>query len=379
MVNQRLVYLVKNYFDNKLTNEEEEELLELMTSDPAPSVLEQFDKLYEKYHNLEVFEDSRKQKNWRLIHSNIQRSRKATNTYLWYAAACICLLISVSLYLWKSSFNLKNNDFMVQNQYIYLKKERGKIYSTSGTGEEINQLNKEGLAKFGIQKDNQGTIIIPALTSHSTNNNVLTIESSSGQVQCIQLSDGSKVWINSNSKISFPQHFSSQKREVQLIGEAYFEVVHLVGSPFLVKTGSTITEVLGTHFNVNSYPNTSKAITLLEGKVKVSDSDNTVLLEPGQQAYFKGNTLGKKTVDTTDILAWQEGYFKFDNISIQELIAQIQEWYDVKYVNIKAHSDDRFSGTYKRTDRLDELLEYLEQVSNLKFEIKAGGINVLDK
>lgn len=379
MVNQRLVYLVKNYFDNKLTDNEEEELLELMTSDPDPSILEQFDVLYDKYHSPRLFDDSKKQKNWQFIHSKIQRSRKISRTYIGYAAACICLLIGVGLYLWKTSFNLTHDDITAQNQYIYLKKEKGRIYSVSGSGHEINPLSNEKLSEFGIQKDENGNIVISASSSHFADKNVLTIESSSGQIQCIQLSDGSKVWINSNSKISFPQYFGSHKREIQLVGEAYFEVAHMAGAPFLVKTDATTTEVLGTHFNVSSYPNTPKAITLLEGKVKVSDYSGTVLLEPGQQAYFKANKLDKKTIDTTDILAWQEGYFKFDNISIQALIAQIQEWYDVKYVNIKARSDDRFSGTYKRTDRLDELLQYLEQVSNLKFEIKAGGINVLDK
>lgn len=379
MVNQRLAYLVKNYFDNKLTNDEEEELLELMTSDPDPSILEQFDKLYEKYHSPRLFDDSKKQENWQFIHANIQRAKKISRMSIGYAAACVCLLIGVGLYLWKTSFNLIHEDITVQNQYIYLKKEEGRIYSSSGSGHQITPLSNEELTKFGIQKEDNGDIIISASAPHFAESNVLTIESSSGQVQSIQLSDGSRVWINSNSKISFPQCFSSHRREVQLIGEAYFEVAHLAGSPFLVKTGATTTEVLGTHFNVSSYPHTPKAITLLEGKVKVSDHSSAVLLEPGQQAYFKANRLDKKTIDTTDILAWQEGYFKFDNISIQTLIAQIQEWYDVKYVNIKARSDDRFSGTYKRTDRLDELLQYLEQVSNLKFEIKAGGINVLDK
>lgn len=379
MVNPRLAHLVKSYFDSKLSNEEEEELLELMTSDPDPSILQQFDELYAKYHIPKVFEGRRKQKSWESIHFGIQRSRRISRKYLWYAAASICLLIGTGLYLWKSSSMVTKSDLIAQNQYIYLRKEKGKIYATTGARQITSQLTNGNLAQFGIKKDDNGNIMISPFASQATDNNVLTIESSSGQVQCVQLSDGSKIWINSNTKISFPQHFSEASREVQLVGEAYFEVAHLPGSPFLVKTDATTTEVLGTHFNISSYPNIRRTITLIEGKVKVFDPSGSVLLEPGQQAYFKDKKLDKKNVDTTDILAWQEGYFKFDNIGIEELISQIQEWYDVKYVNMQARSDDRFSGTYKRTNRLDELLQYLEQVSNLKFEIKAGGINVLDK
>lgn len=378
MINQRLEYLVKNYFDNTLTSEEEEELLELMTSKSDPDTLAQFDVLYDQYHNSYFFDDLKKQKSWQTIRSKVHLVRKNNTRPLWYAVGCIALLLCVGLYLWKTPFNLSYNDHLVQN-HIYLKDEKGMISALSSTGGDTLQLPNEKLAEFGIQKDEFGNITILSTSFTSLDNTILTIASSSSQVQRITLPDGTKIWINSNSKIIFPRHFRKDKREVQLIGEAYFEVAKVKNTPFIVNTSSTTTEVLGTHFNISSYPNTPSAITLLEGKVKVYDASNSVVLEPGQQAYFKANKLDKKTIDTTDILAWQEGYFLFDNINIEELIAQIQEWYDIKYVNIKVNTDDRFSGTYKRTDRLDELLNNLEQVSNLHFEIKGGGINVLNK
>lgn len=378
MINQRLEYLVKNYFENTLTSEEEEELLELMTSESDPDILAQFDVLYDRYHHSYFFDDINKQKSWQTIRSKIHRVRTHNTKYLWYAVGCISLFLCIGLYLWETPFNLSNTNDLVQN-HIYLKDQKGMISALSSTGEDTLQLPNEKLAEFGIQKDEFGNITILSASSSSFDNTILTIESSSSQVQSITLPDGTKIWINSNSKIIFPRHFRKDKREVQLIGEAYFEVAKVKNAPFMVRTSSTTTEVLGTHFNISSYPNTPSAITLLEGKVKVYDASNSVVLEPGQQAYFKANKLDKKTIDTTDILAWQEGYFLFDNINIKELIAQIQEWYDIKYVNIKVNTDDRFSGTYKRTDRLDELLNNLEQVSNLHFEIKGGGINVLNK
>lgn len=378
MINQRLEYLVKNYFENTLTSEEEEELLELMTSESDPDILAQFDVLYDRYHHSYFFDDINKQKSWQTIRSKIHRVRTHNTKYLWYAVGCISLFLCIGLYFWETPFNLSNTNDLVQN-HIYLKDQKGMISALSSTGEDTLQLPNEKLAEFGIQKDEFGNITILSASSSSFDNTILTIESSSSQVQSITLPDGTKIWINSNSKIIFPRHFRKDKREVQLIGEAYFEVAKVKNAPFMVRTSSTTTEVLGTHFNISSYPNTPSAITLLEGKVKVYDASNSVVLEPGQQAYFKANKLDKKTIDTTDILAWQEGYFLFDNINIKELIAQIQEWYDIKYVNIKVNTDDRFSGTYKRTDRLDELLNNLEQVSNLHFEIKGGGINVLNK
>lgn len=381
MINQRLAYLVKNLIQHTLTPSEEEELITLMTEDPDPALLEAFDTLYAQYQEQLTFDPTRKQKNWAAIETKIfGGSKKLRIRSWWYAAACLCILLGVAgIYLWPTASLPHREMTWAQPQHLYLKKEKGKIYALTQNNGTKEALTAKQLAALGIIQAENDHIVIQALEKSTAADLLLTISSPSGHVQKITLSDGSKVWINSNSSLAFPRSFTASAREVALTGEAYFEVAKAQGKPFLVRTGTTTTEVLGTHFTVQNYPDQPRMITLLEGRVKVADSHQSTLLNPGEQAYFQAEQLHKRTIDTTDILAWQQGYFKFENNTITELMQQIQTWYAVEFVHIQTQSDDRFSGTYKRTERLDELLHNLEQVSNLRFIIKAGGIYVVDQ
>lgn len=194
-----------------------------------------------------------------------------------------------------------------------------------------------------------------------------TITTANGNQYQLILADGSKVWLNAASSIRFPASFAGNERKVEITGEAYFEVTKDAKKPFKVgfndqAGGSGEIEVLGTHFNVNVYPDEPDSkTTLLEGSVKIKRANEVQILSPGQQADLssKGIVL-KKDVDVQQAVAWKYGFFLFNNTDIYTLMRQVERWYDVK-VNFEGNiSEDGYSGKISRDVPLSKLLKVLE-------------------
>lgn len=189
-----------------------------------------------------------------------------------------------------------------------------------------------------------------------------TIQTPKGGQFRVTLSDGTKVWLNAHSSLTFPVKFSSQERTVELKGEAYFEVAQS-STPFYVKTNDEEVRVLGTHFNVQNYENEpASKVTLMEGSVLVMPSlskDKAKVLQPGQQAYLT-DKLEVKTVDVTEVLAWKNGFFQFNKASLEAVMRHLSRWYnfEVKYEGVNPSSRS-FSGKISRDVELDYVLEML--------------------
>lgn len=191
-----------------------------------------------------------------------------------------------------------------------------------------------------------------------------------GQYQLI-LSDGSRVWLNAASSLRFPAAFTGKERRVELSGEGYFEVAKNAAKSFKVETEDMEVEVLGTHFNVNSYEDEASArTTLLEGSIKINHGNTTHFLKPGQQARLHKDG-GIKIINDADVdeaVAWKEGKFQFDHSDIYDVMRQIARWYDVS-VDYKGMVSSHFGGTISRDVNLSQVLKMLEMTSNLKFQI----------
>lgn len=192
-----------------------------------------------------------------------------------------------------------------------------------------------------------------------------------GQYQLI-LSDGSKVWLNAASSLRFPAAFTGKERKVELLGEAYFEVAKNETMPFKVEAEGMEVEVLGTHFNVNSYNDeASTRTTLLEGSIKINHGNTTNFLKPGQQArlHIDGDLKIINNADVDEAVAWKEGKFQFDRADIHEVMRQIARWYDVS-VGYKGVISSHFGGSISRDVKLSQVLKMLEMTANLKFQIE---------
>jgi transmembrane sensor len=207
-----------------------------------------------------------------------------------------------------------------------------------------------------------------------------------GQYQ-LQLPDGSKVWLNAQSSLRFPATLTGNERQVELTGEAYFEVTKNPQMPFRVNmmnaTGkpSGQVEVLGTHFNINAYDDEeAMRTTLLEGKVKMSALDNgeSTLLKPGEQSSLSQSSHVSQPipVQTEEAIAWKEGLFRFQDASIESIMRQVARWYDVEIV-YDGKVDKQFIGTIPRQVPVSTLLKILESTGWVHFVIEGKKITVV--
>ncbi|HEX5026770.1 MAG TPA: FecR domain-containing protein [Agriterribacter sp.] len=199
-----------------------------------------------------------------------------------------------------------------------------------------------------------------------------------GQYQ-VMLADGSKVWLNASSSIRFPADFSDRVREVEITGEAYFEVAHNVSRPFRVIVKDMYVNVLGTHFNIMAYDDENGIhTTLLEGSLKVSNEKGDALISPGQQAVLNNKRSFRvvRNADVEEAVAWKNGKFVFNSANIHSVMRQIERWYNVD-VTFEREGDLHFTGQLSRYANVSQLLRKLELTNEIHFRIEKGKITVL--
>lgn len=205
-----------------------------------------------------------------------------------------------------------------------------------------------------------------------------TISTPRGGTYKIVLPDGTKVWLNAASSLRFPLSFEDNVRKVELTGEGYFEVSKSKNR-FKVAAQNTVIEVLGTHFNVNSYINENATnVTLLEGSVKLISGNVSALLKPGEQGQIPdaSNSIQVNTSrDTESIIAWTNGQFKFNNSDLKGIMRQLERWYDID-VDLNSIPDKKFNGTISREANLSEVLSMIELTSDLKFKMKGRSLTM---
>ncbi|MGN6532519.1 MAG: FecR family protein [Ginsengibacter sp.] len=199
----------------------------------------------------------------------------------------------------------------------------------------------------------------------------------------LTLSDGSKVWLNSESSLRFPAAFAGHERKVEITGEAYFEVARNATMPFKVLKGETVITVLGTHFNVNAYEDESALkVTLLEGSVQVKHQTSIVKIKPGQQAEVPNHAdpLNKpilvETVDGDKVMAWKNGLFEFDNTDLATIMRQVSRWYDVEVVYDGKSRDARFGGGLSKGLPLSNVLKLME-ANGVRFKLEGKVLRVI--
>jgi transmembrane sensor len=220
-----------------------------------------------------------------------------------------------------------------------------------------------------------------AYTASGNNGEVLynTISTPKGGMYQIVLSDGSKVWLNAASSLRFPTAFTGKQRNVELSGEAYFEIAKNAAMPFNVLVNNMNVQVLGTHFNVMAYKDESEIkTTLLEGAVKVTSGSAVGLLKPGKQARLDNS--GNIIIADADIeteMAWKNGLFLFDYTDIKTIMRQLNRWYDadIGYEGNITHKT--FTAQIPRNTNLSAVLKKLELTGGIHFKIEGKKILVM--
>lgn len=210
-----------------------------------------------------------------------------------------------------------------------------------------------------------------------------TVSTPRGGQYRLVLSDGTAVWLNAASSLRYPTAFQGRERRVEITGEAYFEVAHDEGRPFIVKRGLTEVKVLGTHFNVNGYEDEpSLTVTLLKGSVSVTNGHRSKLLQPGQQAVVSAQP-GKIDVyggiNTDHIISWKNGLFDFDDDELPVIMRQLSRWYDARVEFAGSVPEGHYTGAIRRQARLSEVLRMLETAGGVHFSINGNQILVEKK
>lgn len=302
------------------------------------------------------------------------------------AAAVIVLLLSVGGYFYFAHDNstppISASEIpLLKNDVAAPETNKAVLTLEDGTIIQLDTASNGALAVQGnvnVIKTTNGQIVYQGDASEIKYNTLINPKGSK-PVQ-LKLADGSEVWLNVASSITFPTAFVNKERKVQITGEAYFEIAHNAAMPFIVEKNEVSIQVLGTHFNVNSYDDEAALrITLLEGSVRVSTNNGqrSTVIKPRQQARVVGSQLSVASgVDIDETMAWKNGLFSFNKADLKTVLRQLTKWYDVEVVYQGNVPNQTFGGDMERSLSLGQILRVLEK-SDVHFEINGKKIIVM--
>ncbi|SEA65481.1 FecR family protein [Pedobacter hartonius] len=336
--------------------------------------------IVEELASLEQIRSSRKRKETIVIRLYQEYKRFAV-------AALICFSAGIGVYLMFAGRNdgVFENDVDPGKNQAVLTLENGKrIKLTDAENGELATL-----PGMRVSKTKNGELMFQVTGSSPTVGNskksLNTIETPKGGQYMVCLPDGSKVWLNAASTLSFPTTFDVT-RNVALSGEAYFEIKKDKAHPFIVTSPKQTVQVLGTHFNVSSYPEDIVVkTTLLEGSVRVSGlqkgtetSSNVLILKPNEQSVNNGLTMNVGQVEAENEIDWHNGTFAFKRETLGEIMKELARWYDLKVTyQDTALQQLHFVGRASRYAKISDILCQMQLTKEVKFKITGKEITVM--
>ena len=205
-----------------------------------------------------------------------------------------------------------------------------------------------------------------------------TMTTPKGRQYSLVLADGTKVWLNAASSLTFPTAFSGKERKVRLTGEAYFEVAKNGAIPFKVEAANMEVKVLGTHFNIMAYDEESSIkTTLLEGSVRITEGNVAAFLKPGQEATLdRKGVLEIEDANIEEAVAWKNGLFQFNNADIRSIMRKLNRWYNIEVVYHGNIEERSFSGVISQHTNLSQVLKMLQLTKEVNFKMEGARVIV---
>lgn len=310
-------------------------------------------------------------------------------------AAIILLVIGAGFYYFLTNNSNPENRMVAGQTDIQPGREGAVLTLADGSQVVLDSLSEGRIAAqngASIEVQEGQLVYLPA--QHKVGQDAYnTVTTNNGRQYGLTLPDGSKVWLNAASTIRYPTVFNGKERQVEVTGEAYFEIAKNANQPFFVKINNrSMVEVLGTSFNINAYENEPRMLTtLVEGRVRVrngtksgeaiSTSNNSVILQPGQQAQLT-NGLATPTnkstqvevinnLDIDKVIAWKNGIFDFRGALLEEVMRQLERWYDIEVVYARDIPNIQFGGKIRRDASLGDVLDGLKG-TGVNFKIETG-------
>ncbi|MFD2582520.1 FecR family protein [Pedobacter vanadiisoli] len=378
MSNDTVTALLAKYLEGKCDKEERDQLFSQLDTLEPKQLDDLLNSAWKDYESdMELSEgDSRE-----ILNAILAKRSKYSLKYISIAASILIGIVTVT-YLLLAPKRTTNTQNMA---YTGIRPGGNKAELLMANGKKI--LLGSGFQK--IEMPNTGLIVQQHANGSLTYTRGIntspakiaydTLRTPKGGVYQVNLSDGTKIWLNAFSAIRFPEKFARNRRDVELLyGEAYFEVKHMTDAPFAVKTAAGIVRDLGTSFNVNSIANNGHvAATLLEGAIQVESNGQLKKVKPGQQALFSKNKISVNDVDVEEMTAWKDGYFMFDE-SMESAMNKIALWYDVKveYQN-ETLKQIPVLATITRYGEIKNVLRILEMTKKVRFNVNGRTIKVV--
>ena len=372
---ERIGYLIAGFITHTLTIEEEEELDAWIVADEK---------------NMQLFEDMTEEKQvakflqWlstrdteaRLeeVKKRIRLEKKGNVVSIWKYAAAAVILLMVGLGVYTLFYKEKAKDVELASNTVdiqpgsaqaILRLPNGSVVALDANNDTV--INSEVRIKDG-EVINDGS-------STDTARHLISIPRKG--FYKVVLPDGSKVWLNSESSISYPGSFGSKERRVVVTGETYFEVAKDPAHPFIVSVNNVDVKALGTAFNIKAYSNEDVLkVTLIEGAVKVTGKTREEVLAPNQQLQVNAEQWQLRKMDETGhVTSWVKNEFRFTDETIEEIARELERWYDVQ-IEIKEKIEYHFHAHLSRNLPISDILKLLEATDHVHFTITEGTITV---
>lgn len=319
---------------------------------------------------------------WQVVQQKAARRRRKRLTRVYRVAVSVVIIFGVAI-----AFLLREESTpvvpVVKVEEITPGRSMAKLTVASGDVYHLDSLHQVDLITSLAENNGKEVVFIDRqLEEGEREIKYNKVEIPRGGEYQIVLGDGTRVYLNAQTELRFPESFaSSEQRLVYLSGEAYFEVTKNPSKPFIVQCKDYAVKVLGTSFNVNSYEGdkTSKT-TLATGKVEIDMDGKQTILNPGQQAIIKNGEVNVKEVDVEVYTTWMFDNFRFQSESIQEIMTKLSRWYviDVFYMN-ESVRNYHFTGYLPRYAKIADVLELLSLTTNIKFDVKDKTVIVMEK
>ncbi|MBN8861400.1 MAG: FecR domain-containing protein [Sphingobacteriales bacterium] len=390
---ERVLYLLEAYISKRSTIAEEDELMEWILETGEDAELRDFAlNIWNQQHPVQHLSN----KDWDTMYDRIMKSpgnmrqsakiRRMRKFRLGAVAAAVLIILFTGSYFYFSSTKGSSVAAIqpVLKDIAPPSGSKAVLTLADGTSIEVDGSAKGTIAMQGnvsIIKGSGGEIAYAGKETKAVGYNTFSVPRGSKPLS-LTLSDGTQVWLNVGSSLTYPTAFTETERRVTITGEAYFEVAHNAAMPFRVQHNDVTISVLGTHFNVNTYEDeTAERITLLEGSVQVNKKNVSKLLEPGQQASINHDETNDikvlKEVNLEEVMAWRDGKFRFgESMDIGTIMRQISRWYNAE-IEYKGAVHHRFVGSISKDVNVSQVLKILEATGGVTFSMEGNKIVVM--
>ena len=385
MEKDRITYLYHRYLNNSLSSTELEEFQTILLSVDSNEFMKEVMDDELAILNTNDFPDVSPIRSEQILNTIIgNNTLTKQSTPLWkkvLVAASILMVASVGYYFYRSNPSGSTVQIAYKDD-VSPGKNAATLTLSNGKTIRLDDAQNGELAKEAgivITKSANGQLIYVVKNTSASANQTNTLSTANGETYQVRLPDGSVIWLNSASSVTYaPNLLSKGKRFVKLTGEGFFEVAKDASHPFVVETGNQQVEVLGTHFNINSYQDEPTIeTTLLEGSVKVLSDGNQKLIRPGEQVVNANRSLKIKEVNVEQVVDWKEGDFNLTGVDFRVAMRKIARWYDVEMIYDDSIPENiQADGWISRGQKLSAVLDMIEKLGIVHFKIEGKKVYV---